>query len=109
MLFTDASCQSERLTEPNILRLRACDHIDRYKDCGWDCATGYKDGRVYIMVHANSKADLDEALGVGAVVSRNLTFGFRSEPPRASSVLRSKRHRTRASRPSVDRDMKPSA
>jgi hypothetical protein len=85
MLFTDASCHTERLTESNIRRLRACDHIDRYKDCGWDCATGYKDGRVQVIVHANSKADLDDALAIGAVVSPKLRFVLGSEQPRESS------------------------
>jgi len=63
MLFTDSSCHTERLTESNILKLRACDKIERHKDCGWDCATGYRDGRVHVMVYANSRADLDDAIG----------------------------------------------
>jgi hypothetical protein len=63
MLFTDSSCHTQRLTESNISKLRACDHIERYKDCGWDCATGYRDGRVHVVVHANSKTDLDDAIG----------------------------------------------
>jgi hypothetical protein len=45
MLFTDSSCHTERLTEATISRLLASDRVDRYQDCGWHCATGYKDGR----------------------------------------------------------------
>jgi hypothetical protein len=64
MLFTDSFRHTERLTDATTHKLRASDSVDRYQDCGWHCATGYKDGRVQIMVHANSKAELDAALGV---------------------------------------------
>jgi hypothetical protein len=62
MLFTDSSCHTERLTEATTRRLLSSDHVDRYQDCGWHCATGYKDGRVHVIVHADSKAELDNAL-----------------------------------------------
>ena len=64
MLFTDSSCHTERLTEASTGRLLSCDHVDRYQDRGWHCATGYKDGSVLVMVHADSKAELDQALGI---------------------------------------------
>ncbi len=64
MLFTDPSFRTERLTDATALKLRESDGVDRYQDCGWHCATGYKDGRVYVMVHADCRADLDDALGV---------------------------------------------
>jgi hypothetical protein len=62
MLFTDSSCHTERLTQATMQRLLSSDHVDRYQDCGWHCATGYKDGRVHVMVHADSKVELDIAL-----------------------------------------------
>jgi hypothetical protein len=64
MLFTDSTCHTERLTEATAHKLRAADSVERYQDCGWHCATGYKGGRVEVMVHANSKAELDLALCV---------------------------------------------
>jgi hypothetical protein len=65
MLFTDKTCRTERLTEAAVGKLLASDSVERYQDCGWHCATGYKDGRVQVMVHAYSKAELDLALGFG--------------------------------------------
>jgi hypothetical protein len=62
MLFTDSTCHTERLTDATTHKLRASDSVERYQDCGWHCATGYKDGRVQVMVHADSKAELDLAL-----------------------------------------------
>jgi hypothetical protein len=85
MLFTDSTCHTERLTDATADKLRASDSVDRYQDCGWHCATGYKDGRVQVMVHANSKAELDFALGVGPETKQ------RSLSP---ATHRSRKHRT---------------
>lgn len=64
MLFTEPSFHAERLTEASMHRLRASDRVDRHQDCGWHCATGYKNGRVQVLVYANSQAELDDALGL---------------------------------------------
>jgi hypothetical protein len=63
MLFADPSYRTERLTDATALRLRESDGVARYQDCGWHCATGYKDGQIHVMVRANSRAELDDALG----------------------------------------------
>jgi hypothetical protein len=82
MLFTDLTCHTERLTDATTRKLRASDSVERYQDCGWHCATGYKDGHVEIMVHANSKAELDLALGVAP------------EARQAFAARRRRKHRT---------------
>jgi hypothetical protein len=75
MLFTDSACRPQGLTEVTTHRLRASDSVERYLDCGWHCATGYKDGRVQIVVHAASKAELDRALGGGVETKSKLSVG----------------------------------
>jgi hypothetical protein len=79
MLFTDSALPIERLTDATIVKLRSADSVERYQDCGWYCATGYKDGRVAVIVHADSKAELDLALCIA---------------PEAAAIRRRRKHRT---------------
>jgi hypothetical protein len=85
MLFTDPSSHTERLTPASTSKLLASDSIARHQDCGWHCATGYKDGHVQVTVYADTKAELDTALGV------------RAETPPVSFALAPRGRRTRQS------------
>lgn len=44
--------------------LRESARVERYQECGWFCATGFDaQGRVTVMVHANSAYEISIALG----------------------------------------------
>jgi hypothetical protein len=65
LLIASSTPRTERLTAESAQKLRDAAYVERYQECGWSCATGFdSQNRVTVMVHANSKAELDVALGL---------------------------------------------
>lgn len=44
-------------------KLRECDRVEYWMECGWQCATGYKGDDIHVFVHANSIAEIALAQG----------------------------------------------
>lgn len=66
MLLTSTTTPvTEPLTLFSSEKLRSCDRVRRSTEDGLHCATGYRQGRVHVVIQADSASDLDAALGVG--------------------------------------------